>query len=420
MRILPTFPAQAPAASLHPEAELLLCCARISTDAARAELINPLLQKGIDWQYLIRTAQAHGVIPLLYRSLHSSCPEAVPQNILDQLQRHFHANAFHNLFLFRELLKVLRLFEANGLPVIPFKGPVLAAMAYGDLSLRQFCDLDIIIHKRDLPRAKELLISQGYQLTLTDAQEAAYLQSHYHLSFIRADSRVTVELHWALAGKYWPFSFDFERLQQRLAPVLCKDTTIPSFQPEDLLLFICVHGAKHKWERLMWICDVAELIRAHQQMDWQRLLKQAETSGSKRILFLGLFLANDLLRTDLPEDVLQRIQAAPKVKLLAEQVRAQLFVRADRPPFHAFAFHLKVRERLPNKIQYFVYYPFRIHIAHLRSLFETATADEKEQIPLFLPSFLASFYSRRLRPFYRVAEYELRRVKALLKAPLGF
>ena len=119
MRILPTFPRQPPAASLHPEAELLLCCARISADAARAELISTLLQKGIDWQYLISTAHAHGVLPLLYRSLHAICSEAVPKTILDQLQRHFHANAFHNLFLTRELLKILPLFEDEWTPCDP-------------------------------------------------------------------------------------------------------------------------------------------------------------------------------------------------------------------------------------------------------------------------------------------------------------
>ena len=82
----------------------------------------------------------------------------------------------------------------------------------------------------------------------------------------------------------------------------------------------------------MWLCDIAELIRAHPQMDWQRLLEQAKTSGSKRMLLLGLFLANDLLRTDLPDDVWQRIQAAPKVQLLAQQVRAQLSAHATGLP----------------------------------------------------------------------------------------
>ncbi len=143
-------------------------------------------------------------------------------------------------------------------------------MAYGDLSLRQFGDLDILIHKRDLLRAKELLISQGYQLKLTDAQEAAHIYSYCTLPFVRTNGKILVELHWALTGKHWPFPFDFDRLRAHLIPVSCGEAQLFSLRPEDLLLFLCVHGAKHHWERLMWICDVAALVRVQQQMDWSR------------------------------------------------------------------------------------------------------------------------------------------------------
>jgi hypothetical protein len=346
----------------------------------------------------------------------------IPQTILDQLQRHFHVNAFHNLFLTRELHQIYKLFAAQGIPVIPFKGPTLAAMAYGDLSLRQFGDLDILIDKKDLLKAKELLISQGYQLKLTDAQEAAHLQSHYHLHFVRADGRVIVEVHWALTGKHWPFPFDFERSHAHLVPVSCGDATLPSFLPEDLLVFLCVHGSRHQWERLMWLCDIAELIRTHPQMEWQRLLARAETSGSKRMLLLGLSLANDLLGTDLPEDILQSVQQDTKVKMLAGQVQTQLSVHptglprlADWSAFRIHVFLVKVRERFRDKIQYFLHYPFRMHIAHMLLLLAVTTADEKAQTASRLPPFLSSFYYRRLRPIQRVVQYELWQVKALLK-----
>jgi hypothetical protein len=241
---------------------------------------------------------------------------------------------------------------------------------------------------------------------------------------VRTDGKVIVELHWALTGKHWPFPFDFERLQARLISVLCGGATILSFPPEDLLLFLCVHGSRHQWERLTWICDVAELVRAHQQIDWQGLLEQAEMSGAKRMLLLGLFLANGLLGADLPEDVLQSTRDDLKVKLLAGQVQARLFAHAtglpqlaDRSAFRTHAFLVKVRERLQDKIQYFVHYPFRLHTANLQYLFNTARVDKTDRMPLFLPPFLSSFYRQRLRPIQQVVQYVLRRVKALLKAP---
>src|SRR5262249_1183254 len=149
---------------------------------------------------------------------------------------------------------IFRLFEAHGIPAIPFKGPTLAVIAYGDLALRQFADLDILIRKKDLPRAKEVLFAHGYQHKLTAAQETARYDSRFHRELMRSDDRGMVELHWALTGKHSPFPFDFERLQARLIPVVCGGVTFQSFPPEELLLFLCVHGARHQWERLMWLC----------------------------------------------------------------------------------------------------------------------------------------------------------------------
>jgi len=351
-------------AARRPEAELLLCCARTHVDAARVEQMKTLLQEDINWQQLIQMAKQQGVTPLLYRSLSASCPEAVPKVIMDQLQRYFHMNALRNRFLSKELLKILTLFETHGLPALPYKGPVLAATAYGDLALRQFGDLDLLIHKKNFQKAKELLISQGYRSKLPNSREAAYLEAQYHLEFVRADGRVTIELHWEVAWRYWFFPLEFDRLWARAVPVSFAGGTISNLLPEDSLLILCVHGGKHQWERLMWICDVAEFILAH-QMDWRRLLAQAQTEGSKRTLLVGLFLANDLLGADLAEEVRQSIQADPKVKFLAKQVSEQLFVGPQslseddtRPAFYRTVFYMRVRERLWDKAQFFVHYPF--------------------------------------------------------------
>ena len=125
-----------------PEAELLLCCARIRMDSKNAARITVLLRQELNWDYLLTLAQYHGVLPLIYWHLRATWPEAVPAVSLDDLRDHFHANAQYNLLLTGALLKLLRLFEAHNIPAMPFKGPVLTAMAYGNITLRQFSDMD--------------------------------------------------------------------------------------------------------------------------------------------------------------------------------------------------------------------------------------------------------------------------------------
>lgn len=359
MKTLPKLSAKHdPTTYTHPEAELLLCCARTDIHS-EAEQIKALLKEKINWDYLLRTALWHGMAALLYCSLNATCPEAVPKPILDQLRYYFHNLARRNLFLTRELLKLLNLFQAHEIPAIPYKGPVLAASAYGNLALRQFCDLDILIHRQDALKVKSLLLNQGYRLSQeqpSGAQEAMWFKSACEYNFVSNDGKVMVEPHWAIARPKYCFLLDPECLWQRLETISLAGTPVLTFQPEDMLLIVCMNGTKDHWQSLKQICDVAEVIRAHQEIDWERVIKQASILGSERMLKLSLFLASDLLGTALPEKVWQRIQADPVVKSLATQVRERLFVNAtNSPKFEDSNFSLwdiRVRERLQDRVRY--------------------------------------------------------------------
>jgi len=253
---------------------------------------------------------------------------------------------------------LLKLFEAHGIQAVPYKGPALGAAAYGNLSLRQFRDLDILVRKRDVLSAKDLLIAHGYRpsVHVTQAQEAAYLRSQYEYEFLREDGKVVVELHWGVTPRYFSFSPDFDRLWERVTPVSLAGIMVWTFPPEDLLLLLCVHGAKHCWRRLEWISSIAGLVEAHEKFDWEQLMVQARALGSKRMLLLGLALASDLLGAVLPAEVLQSAKADRTVGALKELVRERLFLEMTERPgvFETALFHLKARERLQDRVRYFL------------------------------------------------------------------
>src|SRR5882724_4783053 len=403
--------AKASVASSQPEVDLLLCCTRTCVDAESAERIRTLLREDIDWVYLSGIALLHGTTPLLYRSLHTTCPEAVPKAILDPLQDHFHTNASRNVFLAGELLKLLSLLEAHRIPAIPYKGPVLAASAYGDLTLRQFYDLDILVHKRDILTAKELFIAQGYwpSLQMTSAQEAAYLQSHHDYKLVRGDDAVVVELQWEVTQAFFSFPLDFDHLWERREQVTLAGTTVLNLAPEDLLLVLCVHGSKHLWRRLGWICDVAELIRARPRMNWRRVLEQAHALGGKRMLLLGLALANDLLGAVLPEAILQSIRADHSVTALAAWVKGRLFppvgdpsgLLEERPALdlqdESPVLYFRMRERWRDQVAVCVHYgPDYLH--------RVITPNKRDWALLSLPSWLSGLYYL-LRPLRLIGAY---------------
>jgi hypothetical protein len=389
-----------PAPLNRPEVELLLCCARTVRSAEEDARIRALLLENMDWDYLLQTARRHGVAPLLYWHLDAVSPEVVPEDVFDRLRDHFRANNLRNLFLTGELLRILKAFEAYGILAVPYKGPALAASAYGNLALREFHDLDVLVHRHDVPKAKEVLASMGYRALyqLTGAREAAFLLSQCEHPFVRDDGKCSVELHWEVIESHF-FPLDTERLWERLDRISLGGDTVLNPSPEDMLLILCVHGSKHAWGRLGWICDVAELIRVQQDIGWERIMAQASAPGGERMLFLGLLLASDLLGVALPEVVSRRVLADPTVKVLARQVCEQLFRETEHkaefleghegpPALHAL--HLKVRERLSDQIRYCV------------RKTTTLSGEDWELLPL--PKLLFPFY-RVLRLIRLAAKY---------------
>jgi len=344
------------AASLSPEARLLLLCARTTVDAEQAATIRALLQQPVRWSQVLAWAEQHRVLPLLSRQLQAIEPGAVPQVVLDQLGEQALGTTRHALFLTGQLLKLLDLLQSQGIPAIPLKGPLLATVAYGNLALRQFDDLDVLVHSRDMLRSIELLIAQGFKplVQLSERQAESYLRSQYVYPFISGDGSTIVELHQDIRPRYFAFQLDPEQLWERVAPLALGGREVLNLASEDLLIMLCVHGANHCWERLAWICDLAELIRAQPNLDWQRLLDDARASGGERMVLLGLLLARDLLGAVLPEQVMSRIAVDRALPQLARQATAWLFREPAQPLTAAerARFHLQSRERFRDRWQY--------------------------------------------------------------------
>ena len=391
---------------LRPEAMLLLCCARTHIDTEKAEQIRQLLQEDIDWDYLIRVALQHGMMPLLSWHLSAICSEAVPTATLHQLRSHFHTNAQHNLFLTGELLKLLNLLEGQGISAVPFKGPILATIVYGNLALRQFGDLDILVHEKDFVKTKGLLIAQGYQpwRQLTGAQEIRHLQSEHAYTFIRADGKVHVDLHWRFAQRRIAFALDPERLWERLERIPLAGRSVPTLPPEETLLILCMHGAKHSWGRLAWVCDVAELVRTHKEIKYEWVIEQVGRLHDRRRLILGLFLAQEFLGARLPEQVSHVMKTDPQVQSLALRVRVFLFSEEHSllEAGKKITFFFRTKERLRDRVPYLFY--------HLRKM-TVPTAKDFALLPL--PPLLFFLYGVS-RPIRLIAAYGWLSLKRLV------
>jgi hypothetical protein len=323
-------------------------------DAATEERVRTIIRNNPDWDFVLQTSVRHGVDMLLYRSLRHLNSEEIPSFVCSRLREYARGNVTNCLFLTGQLLAVLELFYRSGIEAIPFKGPTLAVLAYGDVTLRRFDDLDIMIQRKDFPKTKDLLIANGFRpwRNLEAVEEATHVASEHAFTFVSDDKKLAIDLHWDLLQRQFAV-LDAEMLWKRLAPFKFARREVLSLKTEDLLLYLCLHGAKHGWKRLGWICDVAALIHAQPTIDWGLVWNEAKRLRCRRMLLVGLCLARETLGADPPDTMSNRFDRRTLATVL--QVRNSMFAETSpyREVVSQIVFHSKMRERWRDRIPYF-------------------------------------------------------------------
>jgi glycosyltransferase involved in cell wall biosynthesis len=343
--------------------DLLLACLRETVDPSRA-LAATLVTPDIDWTVLVRTALSHGVTPLLAHVLDRVASDRVPGDIREAFRSHFDDNRARTDLLVGELITLLDVLAARGVIAIPFKGPSLGALAYGNPYLRRAGDLDLLVRTADLDVVCRALAEAGYReateretgQALSAAEHAAYRRYQCEYAFVRVVDGLVVEPHWAIAPATWALPLDHERFWARRRTVALADRDVPGLALEDLLLVLSIHGAKHQWTELRWICDLAALIAREPAIDWRDALDRARAQRSERMLLLGLGLAARVLGARLPALAQGRLDADGVARALVDDVAARLFRPEFRaaPPSRLNRFHFRVREHAADRLRYAV------------------------------------------------------------------
>jgi hypothetical protein len=377
---------------MRPELELVLCSTRAKS-AKNEDRVRALLDEGVNWDGVLACASQHNLLPTLNERFHAfdaGCLAQDQRKALTELARNQGKNS---LFFLGEMLRLHDLFEAVQIPAIPYKGPVLAWLAYRDFALRTFTDLDFVVPQRYIPQAMSLLKAAGYD-ALFDPQEAqadGREPAAGEYAFVRGPHFMRVELHTERTLRYFPRPLNLDEMNARLTPVEIAGRTVRTFSVEDTLVMLCVHGAKHFWERLAWIVDVAKLVMA-QPVDWPLAMRIAAEMKCVRLLLLGLYLAHDLVGASLPEDILEKAQRDANVRWLAGKVREQLEETSD-PSMGVLpraVFRIRSRDKIGEGVW------------HLLRLATRPTETDREAVRL--PKTLRPFYVLA-RPWRLIGEY---------------
>jgi hypothetical protein len=392
------------------EADLLLRCVKVAIGSESSDDLGRQLATNVDWVYLEQTAFHHGVMPLLYRALCSIGQDTVPPDVMRRLESEYNVNTDRNRFLLRELLELLALFEANDIPAVPFKGPSLAVLLYGDVGLRQFGDLDILVPGDRVARAKELLTRRGCRFR-------RFSEDSVQAEYDNQGATVTVDLQSDFAPKRFCFPMNLEQFWARIKRVSLAGTTVLQPAPVDQVRMLSAHAAKHCWSRLQWITDMAVFIRRNETtLNWREAVEEAEEAGGARLLLLGTRIASDVLATPVPAELLSGIEADSAVAPLATELRQRLFapvkdpdsIRGSYGVLDGALLYVRSRERFRDKLPY---------VGHLLGHFaRTVRPNDHDRAAIALPWYV-SFLYYVVRPIRLAAKHWLELVQRVHYLP---
>jgi hypothetical protein len=319
----------------------------------RAAQFSELLQSPIDWLALLALAEQHGVLILLIDRL-KDLQQATPPEIRETLREWQRRHAVSTLSLTAEMFRLLEHLAALRIETLVTKGPALSVRCYGEPGARQYGDLDLIARDADMQRATEAMIALGYAPRVPlSAIKASKFPGEY--AFHKPATDLLVEFHTERTFRYHPRQLPIENLFARRSSVIIDARAVPALSIEDELVLICIHGAKHFWERLMWIADVAALI-SRNPLDWDRAMSAAREVGAEKILRLGLRLVMDVAGATLPEQLAAQVRPDSSATRLAAQIIKRLAAAETNKMsiVERAAFRVKVRGDFWDGLAYLV------------------------------------------------------------------
>lgn len=321
--------------------------------------LRSLLDKGqdkpVDWDAILTVSDQHGVSPLLCRNL-TPLEDRIPRRIMLSFEQRCDSNVRKSLFLARELIRILDCADSLGIEVISYKGITLADTYYEDMALRQTGDIDLFVREKDVLRMKAALIDLGFapHAGIPAGLERSYIKSGYEWGFASPAGQNVLELQWRLQPRFYAVDYDMDGLFTRAVQARIADHILKVPAPDDLLIVLSLHAAKHLWGRLIWLCDIAQILRSP-NLNWDWIQARTRELGIVRILHITLILMNQLLGGPIPSAMQEKVCNDRQAHALAEEIARAMPTSLchEEAKLSYFRLMMNLRERPIDRLRFF-------------------------------------------------------------------
>lgn len=314
----------------------------------------------------------------------------VPEAVCAALSAFQRSHLARTLAQAEELGRISERFLRSGLPFVAFKGAALSAALYGDLSSREYTDIDILVSKDCLDEAERLLAELGYRGAQGDrAFRHAFLGYLNQFAFERGALDTAIDLHWSFFASHLPSLLLPTEVWPERVMVRIGRYDVPTLGERHRALLLAGHGTKESWRCLDWVADFAMVVDRDRALDWSDIHARASARGCGNAVLLGCALAEGLLDVAPPRALAATLVSNSKVQARASMLMTRLRGTTPLPHARANFADLDFWDRTRDRIG-----------ARLRLLFTRSTGD---YAALPLPQTLWPLYYA-VRPFRLMAK----------------
>lgn len=268
------------APTIGPDLQLLISCARVELTLLQREHLHELCNQITNWPALIDLADRNLILPLVYRHLRSLTAEAVPVPVFSAMRGLCQQRVLRLMSMVAEQqCLVQQIFHPLNISYALVKGSSLAQRYYGELGLRQWRDIDVLVSPTRMFDIVQAMVNLGYrtQPEILLARELKFACQHPAGETKLISPRGTViELHPWLDRK--GCIFPTQKLLAQTEALDISGVTCQVLPTTALFVYICYHHSRHQWAKLHWLTDL-DAFQRHPSFDLSAIQAMASRLG---------------------------------------------------------------------------------------------------------------------------------------------
>ncbi len=216
-----------------------------------------------------------------------------------------------------ELDRVAGIFSKDGIPLVALKNSGIVKAIYPYPGLVPMGDVDTLVKRSDFIHAHKILIQNGYEIATPNQYHVADVNVGFrtggseYKTILPNGQQLWFELQWRpVEGRFLRSDQEPDGTSLVDRSIAIKGTKLRILSPEDNLLQVCLHTAKHSYVRApgFRLHLDADRIICGQNINWDLFIKNVIDHQVETPTYFSLYIPKILFNTNIPIEVLNQIK----------------------------------------------------------------------------------------------------------------